>query len=209
MHGQPGSRAVGEPATNGGLDEVDNDRLVARVAVAPVLALDGSRTTLRERWRVTTTVTCFVRQFGCLFCHQAVDDLVRSVPKILTRGARVAIVGNGSVEQARRFFAEKKLPRHGVDVLTDPACESYRAAGLEKGFAKTFLNGGSKHAYEAARREGHRITGWFGDLTQLGGLMLVSPPARLLYLHRSRFAGDHPDLGAVIALLPRPPDAPG
>jgi hypothetical protein len=180
------------------MDVFEQDQFVAQVAVAPVLLLDGRRTTLRELWRKARTVTTFVRHFGCLFCHQAVDDLVEHLPRILRRGARVVVVGNGSIAQARRFFDEKALPREGVDVVTDPEREAYRAADFERGLASAFLSRGSLRAFREARREGHKVTGLFGDLTQLGGTMVTDPPPKLLYVHRSRFAGDHADPDRVI-----------
>jgi len=179
----------------------EQDRLVAQVAVAPVQGLDGKTHRLRELWRDKTSVTTFVRHFGCLFCHQMVGDLVQHLPGIIERGARVVIIGNGTLEQARHFFSVKKLPRDGVDVVTDPRRESYAAAGLERGMVRTFLNPGSFTAYGAAKSLGHRVTGLFGDLTQLGGLLVVRPPATLLYAHKSRFAGDHPDMHKVISKL--------
>jgi AhpC/TSA antioxidant enzyme len=182
-------------------DAYETDRLVAQVAVAQVQGLDGKTHRLRDLWRNATSVTTFVRHFGCLFCHQMVGDLVEHLPGILERGARVVIIGNGTLEQARHFFAVKKLPRGGVDVVTDPRRESYAAAGLERGFARTLLNRGSAGAFGAARSQGFRITGLFGDLTQLGGLLVIKPPATLLYAHKSRFAGDHPDLLKVISKL--------
>jgi len=63
------------------------------------------------------------------------------------------------------------------------------------------LNAGSVRAYRDARADGHRITGLFGDLTQLGGLMVTRPPARLVMLHRSQYAGDHADPSAVLAAV--------
>jgi len=174
---------------------------VAQVAVAQVQGIDGKTHRLRDLWRDTTSVTTFVRHFGCLFCHQMVSDLVEYVPGILERGARIVIIGNGTLEQARHFFSVKKLPRDGVDVVTDPRRESYTAAGLERGIARTFLNAGSVAAYGAAKTQGHKVTGLFGDLTQLGGLLVVRPPATLLYAHKSRFAGDHPDMLKVLAQL--------
>jgi hypothetical protein len=180
---------------------LDADRTVTQVAVAHVLTLDGKVHRLRDLWRDTTTVTTFVRHFGCLFCHQMVSDLVTFIPDIVQRGARVVIIGNGTLEQARHFFLEKKLPRSGVDVVTDPRRESYAAAGLERGVSRTFLNAGSVVAYGAARLHGHKGTGLFGDLTQLGGLFVIKPPASLIYAHKSRFAGDHPDMAKVLSYL--------
>jgi hypothetical protein len=65
----------------------------------------------------------------------------------------------------------------------------------------TFLHSGASKAYGAAKGQGHRINGLFGDLTQLGGLLVVKPPASLAYLYKSRFAGDHPNLSEALAVL--------
>ena len=181
------------------LDLVDQDRLVAGVAAATVLTLDSRRVRLREIWGDDVVVTIFLRQFGCLFCHRAIAEIVAIVPEVIAAGARLVFVGNGSVNQAQRFYAEKKLPREGCTVVTDPERDSFRAAELRRGFARTFLNAGSVRAYRDARADGHRITGLFGDLTQLGGLMVTRPPARLVMLHRSQYAGDHADPSAVLA----------
>jgi hypothetical protein len=175
------------------------DRIVAQIAASQVLTLDGEQLRLRDLWRDGTTVTSFVRHFGCLFCHQMVHDLVATVPRILNRGGHVVIVGNGTVEQAKYFFSMKQLPRAGVSVVTDPERESYRAAGFERSAVRAVMNKGWVRAYGAARAQGFRNRGIFGDLTQLGGLLVVKAPASLVYFHKSRFAGDHPNMTEVLA----------
>ncbi len=187
-----------------GDDQAEVERVVAQIAASSVQTLDGKRVRIREFWRETDYVTGFVRQYGCIFCHQMVHDIVTHTDEILSRGARILIVGNGTSEQAARFFAMKKLPRLGVTVTTDVDRESFKAAEFERGLARTFLHPGAHEAYAAARRQGHRITGLFGDLTQLGGLVATRPPARPLYFHRSKFAGDNADLTMVIAKLDAP-----
>jgi hypothetical protein len=182
------------------IDAATLERLTAQIAASRVLTLDGGSVRMKDLWRDGVTVTSFVRHYGCIFCHQMVHDLVTTVPAIMARGASVVIVGNGTVEQARYFFSAKQLPRTGVTVVTDPDRESFRAAGFERSMLRTF-NGSAARAYGTAAVQGHRITGLFGDLTQLGGLLVVKPPANPAYLHRSRFAGDHPNMQAVVAAL--------
>lgn len=182
-------------------DVVERDRMAASVAAATVVALDGRHLRMRELWANTPVVTTFLRQFGCLFCHRAVADLVAALPKILERGARLVIVGNGSIAQAQRFYGDKNLPREGCTVVTDPERQSYRAAEMRRGFVRTFVNPVSVREYRAARTEGHRITGVFGDLTQLGGVMVTRPPARLVMMHKSQFAGDHARTEDILAAL--------
>ena len=181
--------------------DLDQAQFVARLAVARVLTLDAEPTRLRDLWREGRTVTTFLRHFGCLFCHQMVHDVIDALPHIRDLGGRLVLVGNGSIAQAQRFYANKGLPREGVVIATDPERDSYRALELERGYARTFFNPGSQRAYKSARNEGHKITGLSGDLTQLGGVLVTQPPARVLYLHRSRFAGDHPEIALVLAAL--------
>ncbi len=177
------------------------DRMVASIAAATVFTLEGRAARLREFWAAGTVVTTFLRHFGCLFCHRAVAEIVAIVPEVVARGATLVFVGNGSIEQAKRFFTDKKLPREGCSVVTDPDRESYRAAEMRRGYLRTFVNAGSIRAYQDARESGHRITGLFGDLTQLGGVMVTRPPARLVMMHRSQFAGDHADPREILAAV--------
>lgn len=183
------------------LEDVDGEQWVARVAAAQVLSLDGQLVRLRTLWSEAPTMTAFLRHFGCLFCHQQVHDVLAAVPAIVARGARVVLIGNGNTTEARRFFEAKGLPREGCVVLTDPERTAYQAAGAGRGIVSTFLNGGSQRAFARARAEGHRITGLFGDLTQLGAVLVTRPPTHLAYLHRSRFAGDHPAMDAVLEAI--------
>jgi hypothetical protein len=183
-------------------DTLDPDRLLAKLGAVQLLTLDSKPMRLRDFFRSSPAVVGFVRHFGCLFCHQMVHELLSRATEVIARGAGVVIVGNGSVNQAQRFSASRHLPRDGVAVLTDPGREAFRAAGFERGLARTLLHPGAWSAFVAAKAQGHSITGLFGDLTQLGGLLVVKPPATLLYIHRSRFAGDHPDMAEVLAALP-------
>lgn len=179
----------------------DDNRLLARVGGSTVLLASGETTRLRDLWAGQPTVVAFVRQFGCLFCHELVSALAGNAERIRARRARLVIVGNGSIEQAQRFFAEKGLPVAGVVVATDPSRESFRAAELERGVVKTFFNAGSRDAYARARRGGFAITGVAGDTFQLGGILVVHPGSRLTYRHASKFAGDHASIDDVIAAL--------
>lgn len=181
--------------------DAEDARLLARVGAANVLLVSGKTSRLRDLWAGQPTVVAFVRQFGCLFCHELVSALAGAAPEIVQKNARLVIVGNGSVEQAARFFAEKGLPVAGVVVSTDPSRESYRAAELERGVGKTFFNEGSRRAYVRARKEGFAITGVFGDTFQLGGVLVVRPGTRLAYRHVSKFAGDNPAIEDVIAAI--------
>jgi hypothetical protein len=184
-------------------DPVERERWLAHVATCDVLDLEGKHVRLRDLWSDAPCVTTFLRHFGCLFCHQMVADVIAVTPAIVERGGRVLFIGNGSVNQAKRFYGDKGLPRGGCEVLTDPDRASFNAAELERGYGKTF-NPSSVKAYKGARVNGHGITGLFGDLTQLGGLLVTKPPSRFVFLHRSKFAGDHPNMADVLVMMGDP-----
>lgn len=176
----------------------DEQEWAIAIAASTVLTMGGERVRVRDLWRTGVTATAFLRHYGCIFCLQFAHDVIAAAPEIIARGATLLLVGNGTVNQARRFFEERGLPKKGCMVATDPERETYQAASFHRGFARTFLEKPARRAYVKARAEGHKITGLSGDLTQLGGLTVTSPPARLVYFFRSEYAGDHPDVAEVL-----------
>lgn len=180
---------------------LDGEHFVVTLAAQRVLARDGSVVRLRQVWGASTTVQVFLRQFGCLFCHQMVAEVLGASQRIVAHGGRVVLVGCGSLEQGQKFAREKGIPREGVELYCDPGRETYDTASLDRGYVKTFFNTASRRAYIAARREGHAITGIAGDVAQLGGVAVITAPAHLHYLHRSRYAGDHPDVDEIVGVV--------
>jgi peroxiredoxin len=190
-----------EPAEiEGSTDDAVWQRIAA-IAAQRVLTRDGKPMRLRDIWGSTPVVHVFLRHFGCLFCHQMVADVLEASPRIAARGGHVVLVGCGTPEQAAKFARAKGIPREGVELFCDPGREAYDSAALERGWAKTFFDTGAHRAYAGARKEGHHITGVAGDIAQLGGVFVIAPPSRMLYEHRSRFAGDHPDADAIVEAL--------
>jgi hypothetical protein len=170
----------------------DDDGTLAALAVSRVLTCAGEPVTMRTYWEIRPTLTCFLRHFGCLFCHEMAHEVQRIVPDVVSLGAQVILIGNGSPAQAQRFFSHLGLQPPDCVLLTDPERESFDRAGLRRSFARTFLDPAAHKAYVRARSEGHRITGAAGNINQLGGVFVTRPPVRLVWSQRSRFAGDHP-----------------
>lgn len=174
---------------------------LASLAATRVVDLDGRLVRLRDPLASGITVLVLLRQFGCLFCHELVSELGAASADITARGARLVLVGCGTAEQARRFDEAKGLTARGIALYTDPDGAAYRAAETSRSYARTFFDAGARHAYARARASGHRITGVQGDVPQLGAVFVVRPPAEAVYAHRSRFAGDHPELDALFAAV--------
>ena len=117
--------------------------------------------------------------------------------EIRSAGADLILLGNGRPDQAAAF-ARDQAP--GVTVLTDPSLRTYRALGLRRGVLAT-LGPGSAIAAAGALLRGHRQTATAGDAWQQGGLAVVGPGGRLLFVQLNRDAGDRPDLEGALSAV--------
>ena len=121
----------------------------------------------------------------------------REQPQIEQRGGRLAVIGNGSAEQARAFAT--RVGYRGA-LYTDPALESYRALGLKRGLPALDPRGALAGA--RAVMEGFLPGLIQGDAGQLGGALVVLPGGLIAFAQRSRYIGDHPPVAALLAALP-------
>lgn len=115
------------------------------------------------------------------------------------KGARLAIVGNGSPAQAGHF-----ADTHGLSdiVFTDPARYSYRALQLKDGLRHTLRWAVLSNAARAYR-SGFRQSRVQGDPWQQGGTAVFDETGTLRYLFVSGTAGDHAPLADVLAAVDR------
>jgi hypothetical protein len=125
-------------------------------------------------------------------------------PEIARRGAALAVVGSGSVEQARAFAEEQALT---FPLLADPDLRAYAAAGLRRSLASTLRPSVLLHGLRALRH-GFRQRRTAGDPWQQGGLFVFAPPDRELFAHVSEEAGDHAAPARFLAALPWPGGVP-
>ena len=117
--------------------------------------------------------------------------------EIRKAGAELVLIGNGRPDQAAAF-ARDEAP--GVTVLTDPSLRTYRALDLRRGVLAT-LGPRSALAAASAFRRGHRQAATAGDAWQQGGLAVVAPGGRIVFVQRNRDAGDRPDVDGALAAL--------
>ena len=169
-------------------------RALAEVVVRDVY---GNERTLGEAWRERPAVVVWVRHFGCIACRAHVAELRPHLDAIKKR-AELVIVGNGNVEQARRF--RELMDLQAVPVLSDEALASYRIAGLQRGWW-SFLRP-SALANWLRLRDGHQ-RGIRGDVMQQGGTMVIAPSGAVAYKHVSRTWGDNSPARDVLAALER------
>ena len=95
-------------------------------------------------------------------------------------------------------FAEQFQIR--APIYVDPQRHLYQALGMSASKAK-MLNPKVLWAGFKASQKGFRQTKLQGDPWQLGGVLLLKPSGEIPYLYRSKFAGDHPEVDAVLQAL--------
>ena len=85
--------------------------------------------------------------------------------------------------------------------LTDPDRAAYRALNLRRGMgglkSMGMLTSGIR-----AYRAGHRQSRTQGDPLQQGGIFVVAPGGRAVFIHRSETAGDHAETHAIVDAIP-------
>ena len=95
-----------------------------------VLDVDGEPVQLSSLWKKKTLVLAFTRHFGCPQCKEMMDELNAVRPDLEKRGLTLAIVTQGTSEQAKRFCADRAP---GATCLADPDRKAYTAYGLGRG----------------------------------------------------------------------------
>lgn len=95
-----------------------------------VLNTQGQAIFLSSLWQKRPLVLAFTRHFGCPQCKEMLDELHTLRPDLEKRGLNLAIVTQGSPEQAAAFCAERAP---GATCLADPQRRAYAAYGLGRG----------------------------------------------------------------------------
>jgi peroxiredoxin len=95
-----------------------------------VLDSDGQSMRLSSFWQSGPLVLAFTRHFGCPQCKEMTDELYRAQSQLAGRGLSLAIVTQGTPEQARAFCAERAP---GATCLADAERAVYAAYGLTRG----------------------------------------------------------------------------
>lgn len=113
-------------------------------------------------------------------------------------GARLAAVGLGDREHAKRFRAETGI---GFPLLVDAERRAYRAAGLGKASLWHLLRRDNFAARRRARAKGHRQHRLGRDPFQLGGSFVFGPGDVERFAHVSATFGDNAPVGDLLAAV--------
>lgn len=160
---------------------------------------EGTPVELGTLWRDRVVVLAYVRHFGCILCREQVSELAKIVPEIRALGAELVVVGSGRPQFARAFREDLALD---VPILVDPDLVSYRAAGMHRTVRATVSLDLLKNAWRAYRA-GHRQGAVEGDPWQQGGVLVLAPGDRDVFVYVSKVGGDHPSEAQVLDAVRR------
>jgi len=166
-----------------------------------VFDLEGREVRLGQLWADRTVVLVFVRHFGCVFCKQQLAEISPLLDRVQRVGARIVVIGQGSIEEARVFRDTEKLT---LPLLTDPSRASYCALDMRRGLTSVLRASVVVRAW-STWRAGFRQSHVAGDALQQGGVVVIAPGGVERFRFISREAGDHPAPADILtALEPRP-----
>ncbi|KAJ3682798.1 hypothetical protein LUZ60_013025 [Juncus effusus] len=188
---------------------VDNRAIVSAEGIASslegveILDLSGKSIPIVDLWRDRKAVIAFARHFGCVLCRKRADLLASKQDVLNSAGVALALIGPGSVEQAKAFAEQTKFKG---EIYADPNHSSYEALQFAYGVTKTFTPlAGLKiiQSYMEGYRQDWGLSfqkdtvergGW-----QQGGIMVAGPGVtNILYIHKDKEAGDDPDMEDVL-----------
>jgi peroxiredoxin len=166
------------------------ERVPEELARARLMDRTGTAFDFRTLYAEHPAVIVFLRHFGCYGCSEQVAELIPRLAELAELGFATALIGNGEPEHIGPFALRHGLDDKSVRVLTDPSLESFRRAGLDRSFWKTF---GPVAARDAVRAllAGHTRPGTEGDLYQQGGALVVDELGTLRFYHRNPSLGGH------------------
>ena len=161
--------------------------------------VDGRPVTLSSLWEEQVLILAFTRHFGCPQCKEMVDELVHATPQIRSKNLGLAIVTQGTPEEAKAF-CKQRAP--GVLCLADPERRAYAAYGLERASLwQTFL---SLNVWRSNRRL-KRERGWNTELPprgqdamQMGGIFVIAPDGSIRLPYYYDDIADHPSVDLLL-----------
>jgi len=123
-------------------------------------------------------------------------QLHRAHEEFEAAGADVVLIGMGTPRHAK-WFAGKYAA--SLRVLADEQRESYKALGLKVGSVGDLLGpksvaSGIGHIRRSGVVQGRPV----GNVSQLGGALVVAPGGAVLHEHRSAHAGDSADVDVLL-----------
>lgn len=101
------------------------------------LSLSNRGNTLYELMQDKPVLLVFLRQFGCIFCKDTLDNIRQLRPQIEARGTRIVLVNMLDDEQG--LLELKKYGLDDLDYISDPECMLYKGFKLRRGTLSQLL----------------------------------------------------------------------
>ena len=110
----------------------------------------------------------------------------------------VLVVTFESPTEVTRFIAHEAIP---FPVLSDVPRRAYAAFGLQRGRASKIWGWSTAKVYLRDLLGGHLPRLPHGDLSQLGGDVVLDAGGRVLFLYRSENPTDRPSIETILAVI--------
>lgn len=110
-------------------------------------------------------------------------------------GLRVVAVGLGQPKHAQRF-GDKLAP--SVECVTNESPELHATFGIERANMLRLIAPDAIKAGARAASRGHTQGETTGDAQRLPGTFIIDESGIVRYAHYGKYAGDNPDLPAVL-----------
>jgi peroxiredoxin len=162
-------------------------------------SVEGTLLKLSTLWQKKVLILSFTRHFGCPQCKEMLDELVNGYPELVSAGLSLAVVTQGTLEQAKGFCSERAP---GILCLADPERKAYTAYGLGRGsLRQTFL---SARVWKSNRRL-KKTRGWGTELPPPGqdsmlmsGTFVIGPEGLIRMPYYYDDIADHPPLELLV-----------
>lgn len=113
-------------------------------------------------------------------------------------GARVVLVGLGTVEETAQFKSRFDLP---FDMIADPERTLFKEFGLKRASTAKLLSVGMAVKGVSAMLRGHGMGMPQGDVRQLPGVFVIDAGGRIRYRYFAEGPADHPAPEVLIDVL--------
>jgi hypothetical protein len=113
-------------------------------------------------------------------------------------GARILLVGMGTLEQTADFIKQLEIP---FPMACDPQRIVYKAFALKRISPLGFLSPALAVKGLAVMSRGHGMGVPQGDIRQLAGLFIIDTRGVIVFRYESRDPSDHPEPSVIIDFL--------
>jgi len=133
----------------------------------------------------------FLRQFGCLYCREALTDISNLLEQINERNINLVLIHMSDLELAKTYLDKYNLADE--EQISDPNCESYAEFGLVKGsIGQLFGLKVWSRGFGQASKGNFFSLRQIGDALQMPGLFMLSKGVvKNMFIHNS--IADKPD----------------